>query len=403
MDIQYYNLEKKNLSIDHESILIFDEKILNTIKNLRCLQIINDKKLLYKTIEVIKNFSNLKNKIIIFGTGGSNLGARALNNISLNRNIDIEFFDNIDPLVFENSFKNIDYNNTGFIIVSKSGETPETLSQFGVLIEKAEQEKKLNTFFQNTLVVTEYKNSTLYNAAKNNNILTLEHDKDIGGRYSIFSNVGIAPAIIAGLDIEQLYLGAKEVLENIDKYIDINIGKFLYSSNNSNYNSSIIMTYSDSLYFFGKWYLQLWSESLGKENKGITPIHSVGTTDQHSQLQLYLDGPKDKFFTFITSDHFGKGLKINNKFFDNTSADYLKNKSMGDLMFAEQKATIETFKRNKFKFRQIHLPLINELSIGKLLTLSIIETIATCTYMDVNPFNQPAVEQGKILTKEYLR
>ena len=403
MDIQYYNLEKKNLSIDDESILIFDEKILNTIKNLRCLQIINDKKLLYKTIEVIKNFSNSKNKIIVFGTGGSNLGARTLNNISLNRNIDIEFFDNIDPLVFENSFKNIDYNNTGFIIVSKSGETPETLSQFGVLIEKAEQEKKLKTFFENTLVVTEYKNSTLYNAAKKNNILTLEHDKDIGGRYSIFSNVGIAPAIIAGLDIEQLYLGAKEVLENIDKYIDINIGKYLYSSNNNNYNSSIIMTYSDSLYFFGKWYLQLWSESLGKENKGITPIHSVGTTDQHSQLQLYLDGPKDKFFTFITSDHFGKGLKINNKFFDNTSADYLKNKSMGDLMFAEQKATIETFKRNKFKFRQIHLPLINELSIGKLLTLSIIETIATCTYMDVNPFNQPAVEQGKILTKEYLR
>ena len=163
------------------------------------------------------------------------------------------------------------------------------------------------------------------------------------------------------------------------------------------------MTYSDSLYFFGKWYLQLWAESIGKNNKGITAIHSVGTTDQHSQLQLYLDGPKDKYFTFITTDHSNKGIKINNNMFENTDIDYFKDKTMGDLMEAEQRATIETFKLNNFSFREIYIPKIDEQNLGKLLSFSIIETSASCMYLDVDPFDQPAVEQGKKLTKTYLR
>jgi len=162
------------------------------------------------------------------------------------------------------------------------------------------------------------------------------------------------------------------------------------------------MTYSDGLKFFGKWYLQLWAESIGKNNKGITPIHSVGTTDQHSQLQLYLDGPKDKFFTFITSNHSNKGLNLHKQTMKENNIDYLIDKTMGDLMQAEQSATIETFKKNNFLFREIFIQEINEFSIGQLMALSIIETVATCIYFEVNPFDQPAVEQGKILTKEYL-
>ena len=141
------------------------------------------------------------------------------------------------------------------------------------------------------------------------------------------------------------------------------------------------MTYSDSLYFFGKWYLQLWAESIGKGKKGITPIHSIGTTDQHSQLQLYLDGPEDKFFTFITTDHSNKGLKINNNIMQKENVNYLINIKMGDLMQAEQKATLSTFKNNLFKFREIYIPQINEHSIGSLAALSIIETIAACIYL----------------------
>ena len=162
------------------------------------------------------------------------------------------------------------------------------------------------------------------------------------------------------------------------------------------------MTYSDALYYFGKWYLQLWAESLGKNKKGITAIHAVGTTDQHSQLQLYLDGPKDKFFTFITTNHSNQGLKLHSSTMKEHGVNYLVNKTMGDLMQAEQQATMDTFKKNNFAYREINLPIIDEFSIGQLMAMSIIETVATCLYFEVDPFDQPAVEQGKKLTKQYL-
>ena len=149
--------------------------------------------------------------------------------------------------------------------------------------------------------------------------------------------------------------------------------------------------------------MQLWAESIGKNGKGITPIHAVGTTDQHSQLQLYLGGPKDKFFSFFTTDHSKLGLKIDEKTLkphNNTS--YLAGKYMGDLMQAEQQATMDTFNQNGLAFREINLPEIDEFSLGQVMTLSVLETVATCYFLGVDPFDQPAVEQSKILTRKYL-
>ena len=167
-------------------------------------------------------------------------------------------------------------------------------------------------------------------------------------------------------------------------------------------NLNVLMTYSDSLYYFGKWYLQLWAESIGKNSKGITPIHSIGTTDQHSQLQLYLDGPKDKFFTLITKNHSALGLKMNNEILKKCKVDYLAGKKMGDLMQAEQQATLGTFIKKGFPVREIFCKDIDEFLIGQLMAFSILETITTCFLLGVNPFNQPAVEKGKQLTKDYL-
>ncbi len=398
MQIKYFNSNFGNL----KNPISLDKKIIDIISDLSALNIIYDTELLNKIIKVTKKFELNKKKIVLFGTGGSNLGARALDNINNNKKIEIEFYDNVDPFTFEKSFQNIDFNTTGFIIISKSGNTPETLAQFSSLYQIALQLKKIDIFLSNVLIITEFNDTPLYNIAKQNNCLTLQHKDDIGGRFSIFSNVGIVPAIISGLDIPELYAGAGEIIKNIEKYSALNLAKYLCMKEQKQFTSTVLMTYSDNLYFFGKWYLQLWAESIGKKNKGITPIHSVGTTDQHSQLQLYLDGPNDKFFTFITTNHSQKGPKINNEFFKNTTIDYFENKTMGDLMEAEKRATIETFKLNKFSFREILIPKIDEKNIGKLLALSMIETIASCIYLDVNPFDQPAVEQGKILTKKYL-
>ena len=291
---------------------------------------------------------------------------------------------------------------TGFIIISKSGTTPETLSQFGSIINIARANNIMDILFKNSLVVTEFKNSPLYNIAKKNNCNLIEHKKDIGGRYSIFSNVGMIPAILAGLDVKKIHSGALKVIEKKDFSNSFKFAQIFKFCSSNNYLSNVMMTYSDGLNYFGKWYLQLWAESIGKQNRGITAMHSMGTTDQHSQLQLYLDGPKDKFFTFIKSNYQKKGLKIDNDIMKEESVNYLLNKTMGDLMHAEQNATIDTFKKNNFKYREIILSEINEESIGALMAESIIETIAACIYFEVDPFNQPAVEQGKILTKKYL-
>jgi len=399
MQIKYFNTNFETIN----NKVSQDNKIADIISNLPALNIIFNEEELKKNQKIVKNYEINKKKIILFGTGGSNLGARALYNIVNKKKINIEFYDNIDPTIFENSFNNIDFEATGFLIISKSGNTPETLAQFSALYQIALEKNKLNQFLSNILIITETKNSALYSIAKENKCLMLEHNKEIGGRYSIFSNVGIVPAILCGINVNDLYLGAKEVINNFDKFLPLSLSKYLCMQQKKIFSSNVLMTYSDNLFYFGKWYLQLWAESIGKNNKGITAIHSIGTTDQHSQLQLYLNGPKDKFFTFVTTSHSNRGPKINNDIFNNTEINYFKNKRIGDLMEAEQRATIETFKLNNFSFREIFIPKIDEKNLGKLLTLSIIETIASCVYFDVNPFDQPAVEQGKILTKKYLK
>ena len=403
------NISFNNINFDKNiNLPKNNEKYINYIKdkisNLASLNIINNSKLLDQTIDTTIKFSKNKKDFLIFGTGGSNLGAKALINIKQgNIKQNIFFYDNIDPISFKNNIEKIDLFKAGIIIISKSGSTPETLSQFGSLIEIFDQNSSLDILYKNSLVITEDKPSPLANIAHANNCTIMKHEKDIGGRYSVFSNVGMVPSIIAGLDVKKIHLGAMEEIKKNqeDGYLKI-AQLFRYQNFKDTFTNSVLMTYSDALYYFGKWYLQLWAESLGKESKGITPIHAIGTTDQHSQLQLYLDGPRDKFFTFFTTNHQKLGLKLNSKIMKDHQIDYLVDKTMGDLMQAEQQATIDTFKNNNFPFRELHLDKIDEFSIGELMAFSIMETVATCFFYEVNPFDQPAVEHGKILTKKYL-
>ena len=399
------NFENINFDDDinlPQNIDQLNQDITTICNNLPALNIVKNKELLEFTLKQTEIFKKNKKNFVIFGTGGSNLGARALINILIDKPKNIFFFDNIDPLFFQKEVMSLDIETTGFVVISKSGTTPETLSQLGSVINLANEKNILDILYSNTLVVTEFKNSPLFNIAKKNNCLLLEHQKNIGGRYSIFSNVGMIPAIIAGLDVKKIHKGALSTINKNNFSNSFKFGQIYKFCTSNNYLSNVMMTYSDGLNYFGKWYLQLWAESIGKENRGITALHATGTTDQHSQLQLYLDGPKDKFFTFIKSNYKNKGLKINSEIMKAESVNYLVDKTMGDVMHAEQNATIDTFKLNNFKFREIIIDDINEESMGSLMTSSIIETITTCVYFGADPFDQPAVEQGKILTKKYL-
>ncbi len=402
MEVNFTNINfDKDIQLT-KNIENINVKIKSICNNLPALNIVKDNDLLNSTIVQTEKFIKNKKKYVIFGTGGSNLGARALINTSINQPENILFFDNIDPLFFQSQILKLDIETTGFIVISKSGTTPETLSQLGCVINIANEKNILNVLYENTMIITESKDSPLFNIAKKNNCLLLEHKNNVGGRYSVFSNVGMVPAIIAGLDVKKIHQGVLKIINQnnfINSFKFAQIFKFCKSNN---FLSNVLMTYSDGLNYFGKWYLQLWAESIGKKNRGVTALHAVGTTDQHSQLQLYLDGPKDKFFTFIKSNYKNKGLSIDSHIMRAESVDYLANKKMGDLMHAEQEATIDTFKLNNFKFREILIDSIDEESIGMLMANCMIETITACIYFNVDPFDQPAVEQGKILTKKFL-
>ena len=402
MKIDFTNINFKDEIQPDLNIKELNFKIKNVCNNLPALNIAKNSELLNLTIKKTESFKQDKKKFVVFGTGGSNLGARALINILVDQPDNILFFDNIDPLFFQSQILKLDFATTGFIVISKSGTTPETLSQLGTIVNIANEKNILNTLYNNMMVITEFKDSALFNIAKKNNCLLLEHQDDIGGRYSVFSNVGMVPAIIAGLNVKKIHEGVVKLLNRNDFNNAFKFAQIFKYSVSNNFSSSVLMTYSDGLNYFGKWYLQLWAESIGKQNRGVTALHATGTTDQHSQLQLYLDGPKDKFFTIIKSNYKNKGLLIDSQLMKDESIDYLVNKKMGDLMHAEQDATIDTFKLNGFKFREIFIETIDEENIGMLMANSIIETIAACIYFDVDPFDQPAVEQGKVLTKKYL-
>ena len=316
--VKYHNVDTKkldNLISTNKEVI---KKIQNAIMNLPALNIVNNHELLEQTIIQTNKFAENKNQFIVFGTGGSNLGSRALINILQGKEKNkVLFYNNVDPISFQNSIEKFDLKKIGYIIISKSGTTPETLSQFACLIELFDQKKDLEIFFRNCLIITENKSSPLRKIGMKNKCKILNHEINIGGRFSVFSNVAFVPAIIAGIDVKKIHNGVKDILTRIkdETFKEHLKASKLLTSNIliHKINNSVLMTYSDALIYFARWYLQLWAESIGKNGMGITPIHAIGTIDQHSQLQLYLDGPKDKFFTFVTTKHSNLGLKINKK------------------------------------------------------------------------------------------
>lgn len=331
--------------------------------------------------------------ILILGTGGSSLGGQALTALSTQRKPQLHFLDNIDPFTFDALFNKIDLKTTGVLAISKSGSTVETLLQLLTCYERFAKLGLKDHF----MVITEPTDNPLRKLAHHQAWPCYDHPTTVGGRYSCFSIVGLLPALLAGLDVIAFRKGALDVLNQhlVEESppalkgaaLAVHLGKPL----------SVMLPYADQLQLFSLWYCQLWAESLGKESKGTTPIAALGTVDQHSQLQLYLDGPKDKFLTMIAPQWKGKGNKINLSLLPEFTG-----KTMGDLFAAEQKATYETLLRHKCPTRLITIEHINEKTLGGLMMHFMIETILTSYLLNVNAFDQPAVEEGKRLAREYL-
>ena len=333
----------------------------------------------------IKKINKSKNFRLI-GMGGSTLGAEAIYQF-LNHKIkkNFIFINNLNPKL-KNNHKKIKATN---IIISKSGNTLETIANSNLLINGSKN-----------IFITENKKSYLSNLANDLKAEIIEHKNFIGGRYSVLSEVGMLPAEIMGLNEKKFkrlnyLINNKNFLNELIK----NVSATLKFVKEKKFNS-IILNYDKNSENLFKWYQQLVAESLGKKSKGILPIISNMPSDNHSLLQLYLDGPKNNFFTFFYSQD-TKSDKINYKWLQKTH-NYLKDKSFSKIIYAQKSATEKVFYKKKLPFRSFKIIKRNEETLGELFCFFILETILLGRALKINPFDQPAVELIKKETKKML-
>jgi len=343
----------------------------------------------------VKKFSKYRN-IVVIGMGGSILGTKSIYSFLKKRiKKEVFFFDNLD-LNLSLKYKKIkNLKNSCFIIVSKSGDTLETITNLGIILSENLLKNKL-------IIITEITDNALMAIANKYHAEIIEHKEFIGGRYSVLSETGMFPAALMGLNLMK-FKNLKRLINNknfISSLIQ-NVAS-IHTLNSKKINNSVILNYDSSLNDLGYWYQQLVAESLGKQGKGINPILSFGPKDHHSLLQLYLDGPKDKFFTFFNSSKRENKLKVARGIIPNNMG-FLINKNLEFIINAQCNATKNIFKLKKIPFRQITFTKKNEDELGEIFTFFVLETILLSRLMNINPFDQPAVEQVKIETKRFLR
>jgi glucose-6-phosphate isomerase len=359
---------------------------------------------------VADTFGKGATDIAVLGIGGSSLGGQALKAALESRDRGtprVTFHDNPDPFAWKEYLSKVDLKTTRFVAISKSGGTAETLMQAltaADLIEKAGAGKYLKQHF---VMITEPGDSVLRKFAASIDAPVLDHPKDVGGRYSVLTMCGALPSMLMGIDMKALRGGAQEYLDYAlsNAQPECAQGAALHSAlaKAGRLDQTVLWAYADRLDTFHGWWRQLWAESLGKDGKGSTPVGALGPVDQHSQLQMFRDGPGKSLYTILSTDTKGAGLIAPPERSKALGLDYLAGKAMGDLVDAEARATAQTLSRNGRPVRTIHLPKIDERSIGALMMHFMLETILMGKLMGVDPFDQPGVEEGKVLAREYLQ
>ena len=392
-------------------------------KSLPLLRVPEDNADLVEASVALDALSKDATTIIFFGTGGSGLGGRMLaqyssayslaEDSSRNGHPEVRFCDNLDGRTLDAMFKDLDLAKTRFVIISKSGGTPETLVQgltaLQLVIDTGLEKQVPNMFLGLTEPRQKGVENGLRDVCDHYNIPTLEHHIGVGGRYSVLTNVGMLPAMAIGLDTTAIRKGAFHMVQMmlscrtpssfapaVGAALDVTLDQ------KKNIRNLVLMSYSDQLGQFGAWYAQLWAESLGKQGLGSTPIAALGPVDQHSQLQLYLDGPHDHLITLLRLDNKGVGPRLPKKLAKLARLDMLGGQTAGDLVEAEQKAIGEALFKSCRPTRTIDIPMLDERTLGALIMHFMMETIFAAELYKINPFDQPAVELGKVLTREYL-
>ena len=394
--IQKNNISRKSVQKLSKNFQKIIKEIRESIENPNNIfNVLSDNYKFNFKIKELKRFSKFNNLVII-GMGGSILGSEAIYGF-LKKKIKkkIFFFDDINEQKISKFKKEVNISKTVFLVISKSGNTIETLSNFFSLkiIEKVKK---------NIVVISEKKDNILYSLSKKFNLFYVEHKDYIGGRYSVLSEAGIVPAYLMGLNIFKLRKNLKKYLINKDiKFLQDSTTKLANILQQRKETNLVFLNYSPELEKFLYWCQQLIAESLGKNKKGFFPVISNVPKDHHSLLQLYLDGPRDKLFHIFSLETEIKE-KINTKKYTN-QINYLHNKSLNKVKIAQKNAIIKSFKKYKIPFREFKIKQLNEQTLGELFSYYVLETAIVGKLINVNPFDQPAVEQVKVYTKKLLK
>lgn len=412
ISLNYFTAEKEtDISASKAHFENIKTKFLND-KNYSFFNITNDNKLLNECKQVYEKFKS-KKVFVQIGIGGSHLGPEMLfQTFSANSNRRFIFINNIDSEEIFNQLKNLTPDDCLFYVVSKSGTTAETLAALTIVIKWGKfnsNELKNHIVFCTDPVVGD-----LRKFSKDYEISTLDVPPEVGGRFSILTPVGILPAIFCGANVEEIFEGAqllkKEILEDkTENNLLLKAGHFIFDQYTKNKNETVIMPYSSKMKYFSFWFTQLWAESLGKKRNlkdekvysGLTPIPAYGATDQHSQIQLFMEGPLNKVMIFIDVAKRKNDYDLSNDF-TYESLKKFKGLTLNELLKAEFQGTLKAFSEAKRPYLHLTIDECNEQFIGQLILFFECLTAFVGQLMQVNPFDQPGVEAGKRYAWEWI-
>jgi glucose-6-phosphate isomerase len=375
-----------------------------------------DKSITQEINNYVLKIKNRFENYVHIGIGGSSLGSIALQSSLLNSYYNLNntpkmyFPDNIDPDWLNDLLKHIDVSKTLFHVVSKSGGTAETAAT--LLYFMGELKKRLgDSFYKNLLFTTDPVTGLLNQIASKYPIKCFRIPPGVGGRFSVLTPVGLVSAAISGINIDHILDGAAKMAKKCDHDDMMKNPAFIYAAIHYLYmkqgkNISVMMPYSNKLRDIADWYRQLWAESLGKRydregnvvSVGQTPVKALGATDQHSQIQLYVEGPNDKVITFLEVQKFNSNALLKNHFEYIPEFNYLEGKTLGNLLNSEKSATEIALSENQRPNLTIQFDEINESNIGEFFFLLEAATAIAGELLNINAFDQPGVEKGKIAT-----
>jgi glucose-6-phosphate isomerase len=352
--------------------------------------------------------------LVVVGMGGSALGTRALVTALARAGdgLEVVVADSIDPQAFGVLLGRVDLRRTLFNVVSKSGETAETMAQFLIVRDRLLRELGAVDYKQHVIVTTDAERGTLRQIVNDEGFRALPIPPGVGGRFSVLTPVGLFPAAAAGIDVQELMAGAAAMDERgrtaTSPLADpaLVLAGALWLLGGRHKSIVVLMPYCERLIALGDWFCQLWAESLGKAvdlsgrtvERGQTPVRAIGAGDQHSQLQLYLEGPRDKVIVFLRVQDHGEAITVPPTYQDLESLGYLGGHALGDLLNAEQRATELALVKRGRPSATLTVPAVNPFTVGQVLYLLEMATAAGGVLAAVDPFDQPGVEEGKRLT-----